>query len=154
MSEVDDSASNVPMLVNRKAVVLVLSLLALFAPIFCYFSRVAIYVFSATWIYSQSEHDVHLAFDEIMLLIPITALRVAYVYQVHKYYDGSITRKKTLPLGILADGPGFFMFLLMVVALLVPSLWLYVSIPTPLLFLSGSLILWRKPFPESKTPLE
>jgi hypothetical protein len=71
---------------------------------------------------------------------------------VHKYYEGSITRGKTLALGILADGPGFFMLLLMVTALLVPSLWLYLSIPTPLLFLSGTLILWRKPLPESKAP--
>ena len=152
MTGVVDSSGNIPMLVNRKVVVFVLSLLALFAPIFCYVSRMAIYVFSATWIYSQSGHDVQLAFTESMLLIPVTALRVVYVYQVHKYYEGSITRGKTLALGILADGPGFIMLLLMVTALLVPSLWLYLSIPTPLLFLSGTFILWRKPLPESKAP--
>jgi hypothetical protein len=152
MTGVDDSSGNIPILLKRRAVMLVLLLLALFAPIFCYVSRVAFYIFSATWIYSQSGHNIQLALEDFMILIPVTGLRVIYVYQVHKYYDGSMTRRKILLLGILADGPGFFMFSLMVIALLVPSLWLYISIPIPLLFLSGSLILWRKPLPESKTP--
>lgn len=144
-------SDSIRILVNRRVVVLALSLLALFAPMFCYISSAAIYVFSATWIYIQSGHDVQLVF-QIMLAIPITALRFVYVYQVHKYYEGSTTRGKTLALGILADGPGFFLFLVMVVALLDPSLWLYIFISTPLLFLSGTLILWRKPLPEPKTP--
>jgi len=149
---VNDSSGDIPVIANKRAITLMLSLLALFAPIFCYISAAAIYIFSATWIYTQSGYGVHLAFDDILLLIPITTLRIAYVYQVNRYYEGVITRKKTLALGILADGPGFFMFLLMVVSLLFPSFWLYKSIPTPLLFLIGTLLLWRRPVPESKTP--
>ena len=130
--------------------VIVLSMLALFAPMFCYFSGAAIYVFSAILIYIQSGYDIQIAF-QIILAIPVTTLRFGYVYQVHRYYEGLTTRGKTLALGILADGPGFFLFLVMAVALLVPYLWVYIFIPTPLLFLSGSLILWRRPLPEPKT---
>ena len=150
MAEVHDSSDNIG-LVNRKVMVLVFSLLALFAPIFCYVSSVATYVFSATWIYSQSGHDVQFSY-QILTMIPIVALRLVFVYQVHRYYEGSTTRQRTLVLGILAEGPSLFMLLLVLVAFLVPSIWLYLSIPTPLLLLSGTLLLWRKPFPEPKTP--
>ena len=150
MAEVDDSSVKIT-LVNRKVVVLVLSLLALFAPMFCYISSQATYVFSATWVYSQAGHDAQIS-SQILTMIPIVALRLVFIYQVHRYYEGSTTRLRTLVLGILAEGPSLFMLLLMVVALLVPSFWLYLSIPTPLLLLSATLLLWRRPLPEPKTP--
>ena len=151
MDGAGDSSANIPIIINRRVVVLVLSLLALFAPMFCYISQVAFYIFSATWVYIQSGYDVQFT-SQIILMIPILALRLVYVYQVHRYYEGLTTRLRTLLLGILAEGPGVFMLFLMLIALLVPSLWLYFSIPTPLLFLSGILILWRRPLPEPKTP--
>ena len=150
MTEVDDSSVTTAQ-VNSKVVVFGLSLLALFAPIFCYISSAATYVFSATWIYSQSGHDVQFSY-QILTMIPIVALRSVFVYQVHRYYEGSTTRLRTLIVGILAEGPSLFMILLMVLALLVPSIWLYFSIPTPLLLLGGTLLLWRRPLPEPKTP--
>ena len=147
-----DSSSEIQVIANERSITLVLFLLALFAPIFCYISSVAIYVFSATWIYVQSGYEIRLVISDILLLIPISSLRIVYVYQMNRYYQGLTTRKKTLALGFLSDGPGFFMFFLMTISYLFPSIWLYKSIPTPLLFLFGTLILWRKPFPELTAP--
>jgi len=150
MVGVDGSSTNTHFLANRRVLVFVLSLLTLLAPMFCYISSVDIYIASATWIYSLSSQDVF--FFPIMFTIPLTMLRFLFAYQINRYYEGMTTRGKTLALGILADGPGFLLLLVMVITLLVPSLWVYIFYPTPLLFLSGALVLWRKPIPKPKTP--
>jgi hypothetical protein len=150
MTRVDSSSASIRIVVNKRVVLFILSILSLFAPMFFYISSVDVYVFSAAWIYSLSGHGV--LFFPIMFTIPLSMLRLLFVYQMYKYYEGSTTRRWTLVLAILADGPGFALFFVTLISLLTQAPWVYMFYPTPLLFLIGMFILWLRPLPEPRTP--
>ncbi|MFQ5832518.1 MAG: hypothetical protein ACE5H4_07440 [Candidatus Thorarchaeota archaeon] len=156
MVRTDDTSTEYHSVVNRRVVVIVLSALALFAPMLCYFSGTAINLLALTWRYIQFRDEVYFGILDPLssiFMMPVLIFRCAYVYQVYKYYQGATTRRRTLVLGIMSEGPGLLMFSLMVIALLFPSLlWLYLSVPTPLLLFAGAAIVLLRPVPELTSP--
>jgi hypothetical protein len=151
-----DSTIEVKDVVDRRLVAIGLSALALLAPIFCYVSQVSVTIFAALWAYIDYGYGTHFGFVEPFQLAftgPFLALRLLFVYQVDRYYQGVTTRRRALVLGLVADGPGLFMALLMLATILLPlPIALYVFIPIPLLLMAGGIVMWLRPVPEPVSP--
>ncbi|MFQ5884667.1 MAG: hypothetical protein ACE5IO_06165 [Thermoplasmata archaeon] len=123
---------------NRRVVTIGLSALALLAPIFYYVSQVSVNILAVLWAYIDFGYGIHLSIVEPPLLtftMPFLAFRIPYVYQVDKYYRHATSRRRALILGVVADGPGLFMPLLMLATILFSlPIGLYLFMPTPILY--------------------
>jgi len=108
-------------------------------------------VLAVVWAYIDYGYGTHFGIVEpfqLTFTIPFLAFRLPFVYQVDRYYRRATTRRRALMLGVVADGPGLFMPLLMLATILFSlPIGLYLFIPTPVLLLAGALVMWLKPVP-------
>ena len=85
--------------------------------------------------------------------LPITFLRLYYVYQMKLLYDGKTTQKRALKFGILSECPPLIFGIVTSLPLLfIPGyLYAFMPIPIPELLLIG--LLFMKVIPPPKEPL-
>ncbi|MFW9834194.1 MAG: hypothetical protein ACFFEK_09380 [Candidatus Thorarchaeota archaeon] len=85
-----------------------------------------------------------LMFSSLFLLIslPFMFLRLVFVYQIYKYYQGLATKKRTVIVGVLSEiqFPLIGLFI-MPFAIGNPSLAFFFAIPIPLLLIVGLIFL-------------
>lgn len=124
--------------VDTRIVCVIVGALALIAPVFILVSRYDIAILAMTWYYSTqfSFNVIHPMNVYILLLI---GLRVLFIYQIFRYYEGKSSRGMTLALGAITEIVPYF------------GLWPFPTthflIPTPLMLLSALFfILFRPPF--------
>ena len=86
-------------------------------------------------------------------MIPYLMFRVAFVYQIARYYQGLTTRSRTAIVAVLSEAPILFMYTVWVfgTALYGGGAW-GLNFPLPIMTTVGLLILWRFPVPEMKDP--
>ncbi|MFW9807662.1 MAG: hypothetical protein ACFFFK_13120 [Candidatus Thorarchaeota archaeon] len=87
----------------------------------------------------------YLMFSALLLLvsIPFMFLRLVFVYQIYKYYQGLVTRKRTFIVGVLSEIQfPLITFFIMPFTIGNPSLTSFIAIPIPLLLLVGLVILY------------
>ena len=85
--------------------------------------------------------------------LPITCLRLVFVYQIYKLYQSRTTRKRTLVVGVASE---LQVTILGILAVIMPvfSLMSRYFIPSPILFLAALVIFKIAPPPEVSTPWE
>ncbi|MFQ5834115.1 MAG: hypothetical protein ACE5H4_15530 [Candidatus Thorarchaeota archaeon] len=113
-------------------------------------------ILAAIWAYNDYRYGKHfIIFEPFQLTFtaPFLAFLLLFVYQVDRYYRKATSRRLTLVLGVVADGPGFVMTLLMLATIPFSLLiGLYLFIPVPVLLLAGALVMWLRPVPEPVSP--
>jgi len=89
----------------------------------------------------------------LMSMIPFLMFRVAFVYQITRYYQGKTTRGRTTIAAVLSEAPILAMYVLFVIAAGMYS-GLGLNFPSPIMMLVGLLLLLRFPVPEATVPWE
>jgi hypothetical protein len=105
------------------------------------------------WNFNSSPYNTSLQISDIFILpivIPFVFLRLAYAYQMVRFYKGVTTKKRTLILGIVSELPFGILFMpFFIMSLLDPSISIMLAGPTLILLIVGILIIRLKPPPES-----
>jgi hypothetical protein len=136
----------------------ILGPLALFAPAFIMMREISydtdVIIQAGAWMWTQFGPIVQSWPFDLELLIyvfPFAILRLTFVYQVARYYQGQSTRARTLIAGlIIALLPTIPYWLLMVAF---PAGWgTWVLVPTPLMLLAAAMLMWRRPIFTPSTP--
>jgi hypothetical protein len=83
--------------------------------------------------------------------LPVTFLRLVFVYQVYRFYQGRTTRKRTLLVGVVSE---LQMAIVSILGVIIPvfSLISRFFIPIPILFLVALVIIKVAPPSEVSTP--
>lgn len=94
-------------------------------------------------------------FSLFVSLMPvfIISTRLIFVNHMVNRYRGKSTRRRTWILGLLSES--FFIFTAIIICItliLDPRLWFSITIPLPLTFLTGLLLLKYRPAPEKVIP--
>ena len=141
--------------VNPVVVGIVMALVALLAPIafgFSSYDGQHLSVFAVLWAFSSSPYLTHLEIMNIFSLItmmPFGFLRLAYAYQMFRFYNGRTTKKRTLTLGIVSELPFVMLFVLyFIMWFLYPYGPMGLAGPTLILLIAGILIIRLKPPPK------
>lgn len=125
--------------INHRMVCLIVGLFAIFAPVVLIIQSFDIIIIAMTWYYSPySGFNVIYPLNSIIFLIIL--LRIGFVYQIFSYYEGRISRRKTIALGIFAE-------LLPYLGVWSPPIPLF-PIPTPLMLFSALAFMWFRPYEE------
>ena len=125
--------------INHRMVCLIVGLFALFAPVVLIIQFFDIIIIAMTWYYwTYSGFNVIYPLNIIIFLIIL--LRIIFVYQIFRYYEGRISRRKTIALGIFAE-------LLPYLGVWSPPIPLF-PIPTPLMLFSALAFMWFRPYEE------
>jgi len=142
--------------VNPTIVGIVMSLIALLAPFAFFLSGydgLYLSVIAAFWNFTSSPHYTYLEITNIFTLaitIPFGFLRLAYAYQLVRFYKGRTTKKRTQTLGIVSELPFAIMFLpYLFMWFLNPFSPVALAGPTLILLIVGTLIIRLKPPPGS-----
>jgi len=89
----------------------------------------------------------------VMSLIPFLMFRLAFVYQITRYYQGKTTRGRTTIAAVLSEAP-----LLVIYAIFMITSGIYgglgLNFPSPIMMIVGFLLLWRFPLPQVTVPWE
>ena len=126
-------------LINHRMVCFIIGSFALFAPVVLTISSFDITIIAMTWYYwTFSGFNVIYPLNGYIFLIIV--LRIIFVYQIFRYYEGRISRRKTIALGIFAD-------LLPYLGVWAPPIPLF-QIPTPLMLFSALAFMWFRPHEE------
>ena len=84
------------------------------------------------------------------IVIPFAFLRLAYAYQMVRFYKGLTTKKRTLALGIVSELPFAILSIpVFILSFLDPYGCIMLAGPTLILLIVGILIIRLKPPPES-----
>lgn len=125
-------------LINHRMVCFIVGLFALFAPVVLIINFFDIIIIAMTWYYGT-----YVGFNVIYplnsIIFFVILLRIGFVYQIFSYYEGRISRRKTIALGIFAE-------LLPYLGVLSP-IPLF-PIPTPLMLFSALAFMWFRPYEE------
>ncbi len=138
----------------------ILSLVALFTPqalsvsfgydVGYYPTRINVYVFAMTWIMPLWSPSVPMGgFWFFHMFLPLSFLRLAFIYQIYRRYRGFTTTPKTIRLGIMAELQ--FSVSMYLLNLFGAGVNLLPPIPIPLLALVAGAFLMIMPPP--KEPL-
>ncbi|MHA2117966.1 MAG: hypothetical protein ACW98J_03520 [Candidatus Thorarchaeota archaeon] len=146
---------------DPRVVCLIIGTLALFAPLYVWInpSHDMIAILAMTWRFSRiGGHIFWMILDPIHIVapFPFTVWRLAFVYQMVRYYRGRGTRIGTALLGIFAELP-FFLAEFIIRALSPPTMDLWdpgVTFPTPLMLFAGLVFMWMSPYAVPKTPFD
>lgn len=85
-----------------------------------------------------------------MSLVPFSIFRLAFAYQMIRYYQGKTTKGKTAAAAILSDTPILIIWFL---STGISGSWgLY--FPLPIMMIIGLLLLWKFPAAEATVPWE
>jgi hypothetical protein len=138
------------------AVGIVLAVLALFAPLgfqgFTHYEGLTLSMIAVCWELYLSPYQSYLAIANPFMLIammPFGFLRLAFAYQMVRFYKDKTTRRRTFALGVVSEIPFMVLFLLnLIMMLLFPFGFTFLCGPTPILLIVGILIVRLKPPPE------
>ena len=89
----------------------------------------------------------------LMAMIPFLMFRVAFVYQITRYYQGKTTRGRTTIAAVLSEAPILAIYVLIIITSAIYSGW-GLNFPLPIMMIVGLLLLWRFPVPEATVPWE
>ena len=141
---------------NPTAVGIVMAGVALLAPFAFFISGydgLYLSVIAVFWNFTSSTHYTYLELTNIFTLantIPFGFLRLAYAYQMVRFYKGRTTKKRTQTLGIVSELPFAIMFLpYLFMWILNPLSPVALAGPTFILLIVGLLIVRFRPPPES-----
>ncbi len=133
----------------------IMSLIGLLAPVLLTFNNLGfssgIGIQSMLWNYSPGSGFMLIPPYMMTAMFPFILLRFVPVLQLHRYYKGKTTRRRTLLASLVGDG--YFLIFglpIFIISLLFASP--YLMIPLPLQMIFAILILWRYPLPEPTTP--
>ncbi len=100
-----------------------------------------------------SDYGVGVSFFDIysaMTVFPLLIFRIAFAYQMTRYYQGKTTKGRATAGAILSDAP--------ILATWLVSVGIYgswgLNFPLPIMMLVGLLLLWRFPASEATVPWE
>ncbi len=112
-----------------------------------------IYLIGMSWeMVGLSFGNIMFSFVMFLVILPFMFLRLAFVFQVYKYYLGTTSRKRVLITGILGELQFPLISLLMVpICLSNPDLAAIISIPIPILLIAGLLMLRYIPKPKGNS---
>ena len=96
----------------------------------------------------------HFITYSLLVMIPFLMFRVAFVYQITRYYQGKTTRERTTVVAILSDAP--ILALYVVYFIITSGIYggIGLNFPLPIMMILGLLLLWRSPVPEVTVPWE
>jgi hypothetical protein len=140
--------------VNPIVVGIVLVLVALLAPFAfslsgydgLYFSIIGV-----LWSFTSSPRYTYLEITNIFtfaITIPFGFLRLAYAYQMVRFYKGLTTKKRTLTLGIVSELPFAILFIPFFIMSFLDPYGINLAGPTLILLIVGILIIRLKPPPK------
>ena len=142
--------------VNPTVVGIVMSLVALLAPLAFGLSGwdgLHYSVIAVLWSFTSTPYSTYLEITNIFTLVtmmPFGFLRLAYAYQMVRFYKGRTTKKRTLTLGIVSEIPFAILFIpYLIMWLLNPLGPIALGGPTLILLIVGILIIRFRPPPKS-----
>ena len=89
----------------------------------------------------------------VLTVIPFLMFRVAFVYQITRYYQGKTTRGRTIIAAVLSEAPFLAIYIFYI---LISAFWggIGLNFPLPIMMIVGLLLLWRFPMHEAIVPWE
>lgn len=144
------------MLISPTTITTIMLIIALLGPVSVNFYPSilrghSVYICGMTW--QTIGFDLSsLMFGALFLIVslPFMFLRLVFVYQIYKYYQGLVTRKRTFIVGVLSEIQfPLLNFFIAPFAIGSPSFVVFLAIPIPLLLIIGLAILYsvKVPFP-------
>lgn len=143
--------------IDLRVVYVMVGALALFAPIYVALGSLngSFYIFAMTWTFTHASVNYFRFLDYVMYMgsFLLTAWRLAFVYQIGKYYHGKSTRERVVLVGILTEIPVLvFMSMMEVLTPAGTMLWMpEIRIPTPFMLFAGVVFMEMTSFPVPKT---
>jgi len=141
--------------VNPIVVGIVMALVALLVPFafgFTGYDGLYFSIIGVLWTFTSSPNYTYLEITNIFTLaitIPFGFLRLAYAYQMVRFYKGRTTKKRTLTLGVVSELPFAILFIpFFIMWFLNPYGSMNLTGPTLILLIVGILIIRLKPPPE------
>jgi hypothetical protein len=133
-----------------------MTLVALLTPFTVHLSgydRLYLDMIAILWYFTSSRYYISLEIVDIFILpvvIPFVFLRLAYAYQMVRFYKDLTTKKRTLALGIVSELPFAILSIpVFIMSFLDPYSPIMMAGPTLILLIVGLLIIRLKPPPES-----
>ena len=108
------------------------------------------------WSFSIGEYSYGFQFITIyasLAMIPFLMFRLAFVWQIARYYQGKTTRRRTAFMATLSEAPILAIYVLMFFTFTIYGGW-GLNFPLPLMMIVGLIILWRFPVSEATVPWE
>ena len=146
---------------NRVQIVAILmTLIAFLAPVvvagYSYGYSFYLNITAMLWSIFIDEYGFHFQFINVyssIAMIPFLLFRVAFVYQITRYYQGKTTRGRTVVAAVLSEAPFLALY---VVYLFTFAIYggLGLNFPLPIMMVVGLLLLWRSPVQEVTVPWE
>ena len=141
--------------VNPLVVGIMMALVALFGPlVFSFLGDVEmrISVTAVLWIFASSPYYTYLDVanpSSVIAMMPFGFIRLAYAYQMFRFYKGRTTKQRTLTLGIVSELPFAILSIpFFIMWILLPYGSIPLAGPTPILLIVSILIIRFKPPPE------
>lgn len=109
---------------------------------------------SILWVIYMDGYNVRFEFINpfyLMGMIPFLMFRVAFVYQITRYYRGKTTRGRTAAGAVISEAPFFAMYALWIITVGIYGAFGY-NFPLPIMMIVGLLLLWRFPVSEVTVP--
>jgi len=142
--------------VNPVVVGIVMALVALLAPLafsITVYDGLHLSVTAVLWGFISSPYQTYLEIVNIFTLVtmmPFGFLRLAYAYQMVRFYNGLTTKKRTLTLGVVSELPFVMLSILyLIMWFFYPYSPMGLAGPTLILLIVGILIIRFRPPPES-----
>ena len=138
--------------VNPTVVGIMMTLVALFGPLvfsFLGYNEMHISVTAVLWIFASSPYYTYLDVanpSSVIAMMPFGFIRLAYAYQMFRFYKGRTTKKRTLTLGIVSELPFAILSIpFFIMWILFPYGLTPLTGPTPILLIVSILIIRFKP---------
>jgi len=112
-----------------------------------------LFIVSLLYTIHLSDYGIGISFSDIysvMAVFPLLIFRIAFIYQIMRYYQGKTTKGRTTAGAILSDAPVLFTWL---VSVGIYGSW-GLNFPLPIMMFVGLLLLWRFPASEATVPWE
>lgn len=146
---------------NRVQITAVLmTLIAFLAPVvtagYSYGYSFYLNITAMLWSIYIDEYSFNFQFINVyssLAMIPFLLFRVAFVYQIVRYYQGKTTRGRTVVAAVLSEAPFLALYVLYLFTFAFYG-GLGLNFPTPIMMIVGLLLLWRSPVPDVVVPWE
>ncbi|KXH77341.1 MAG: hypothetical protein AM326_05240 [Candidatus Thorarchaeota archaeon SMTZ-45] len=143
-----------------QTIAVLMTLIALFAPIAVagqyYGLSFYINITAMLWTIFMNEYGVTIQFFDLFVLlylVPFHFFRIAFVFQIVRYYQEKTTRRRTAVAALLSEAP-FLAFYILWLITFGALIGLGFNFPTPIMMIIGLLLLWRFPVSEVTVPWE